>query len=127
MEKVYVQAVMELLASGSDIETVLGNLRAVMTARGHVKALPTVLGAVVRTLEEQSDTAVPSITIARESDASALAGEIKTALNTLGAKGAHTVTVDDSIIGGIIATHNHRQIDQSYRTKLVTLYQSITN
>lgn len=127
MEKVYVQAVVELLASGSDIETVLGNLRAVMTARGHVKALPTVLGAVVRTLEEQSDTAVPSITIARESDASALAGEIKTALNTLGAKGAHTVTVDDSIIGGIIATHNHRQIDQSYRTKLVTLYQSITN
>lgn len=127
MEKVYVQAVMELLTSGSDIETVLGNLRTVMTARGHAKALPTVLGAVLRMLEEQSDTSVPSITIARESDTSALAVDIKTALNTLGAKGAHTVIVDDSIIGGIIATHNHRQIDQSYRTKLVTLYQSITN
>ena len=126
MEKVYVQAVMELLESGSNIETVLVNLRTVMTTRGHAKALPTVLRAVVRALEQQSDTSVPAVTVARPSDTVALAAEIKSALSTLGANGAHTVTVDDTIIGGLIATYNHRQIDQSYRTKLSNLYQSIT-
>ena len=53
-------------------------------------------------------------------------GDIKAALVTLGASHTtHVTTIDDSIIGGLIATYNHRQIDQSYRTKLASLYQSI--
>jgi F0F1-type ATP synthase delta subunit len=126
MEKVYVQAVMELLESGSKVETVLGNLRAVMTARGHAKALPAVLRAVVRALEQGSTESVATITIARAGDESALTADIKSALATLGAAGEHTIIVDDTIIGGLIATYNHRQVDQSYRTKLNALYQSIT-
>ncbi len=127
MEKVYVQAVMELLENGSAIETVLGNLRAVMEKRGHVKALPTVLRAVVRALEMGTSESVATVTIARDIDATSLKTEIKSALTTLGADGAYTTVVDDTIIGGLIATYNHRQIDQSYRTKLNTLYQSITH
>lgn len=127
MEKVYVQAVMELLESGSAIETVLGNLRTVMAARGHAKAMPAVLRAVVRALEQQSDISVPVVTVARDSDVTALSVDIKSALATLGATGEHMVTIDDAIIGGLIATYNHRQIDQSYRAKLSNLYQSITN
>ena len=126
MEKVYVQAVMELLESGSSIETVLGNLRTVMAARGHAKALPTVLRAVVCALEQESDTSVPTVVVARASDEMALSAEIKSALATLDASGTPTITVDDTIIGGLIATYNHQQVDQSYRSKLVTLYQSIT-
>ncbi len=126
MEKVYVQAVMELLESGSTIESVLGNLRTVMTNRGHAKALPMVLRAVVRALEQGTTESVATITVAREADVSALKSDIKLALATLGADGTHTTIVDDTIIGGLITTYNHRQIDQSYRTKLVTLYQSIT-
>ncbi len=117
---------MELLNTGSDIETVLGNLRTVMAARGHVKALPAVLRGVVRALEQSSVTDVPVVTVARAADVAALAADIKTALATLGTAGEHATIVDDTIIGGIIATYNHRQIDQSYRTKLTTLYQSIT-
>ena len=127
MEKVYVQAVMELLESGSKVETVLGNLRAVMEKRGHAKALPTVLHAVVRALEQGTSESVATITVARDADVTALKADIKSALVTLGADGAHTTIIDDTIIGGLIATYNHRQIDQSYRSKLVTLYQSITN
>ena len=127
MEKVYVQAVMELLSTGSDIEQVLGNLRAVMKVRGHAKVLPAVLRDVVRALEQESVTDVPMVTVARAADVAALAADIKTALATLGATGVYATTVDDTIIGGIIATYNHRQIDQSYRTKLSNLYQSITN
>ena len=127
MEKVYVQAVLELLESGSKVETVLGNLRAVMEKRGHAKALSTVLRAVVRALEQGTTESVATITVASDADVTALKADIKTALATLGADGAHTTVVDDTIIGGLIATYNHRQIDQSYRSKLVTLYQSITN
>ena len=126
MEKVYVQAVMELLESGSKVETVLSNLKTVMAARGHAKALPVVLRAVVRALEEGSVDSVATITVARDADLTALASEIKSALETLGADGTHTTVIDDAIIGGLIATYNHRQIDQSYRSKLVTLYQSVT-
>jgi F0F1-type ATP synthase delta subunit len=127
MEKVYVQAVMELLESGSKIETVLGNLRTVMMSRGHAKALPVVLRAVVRTLEQGSTESVATVTVAREADVVALKADIKSALATLGADTAYNTVVDDTIIGGLIATYNHRQVDQSYRSKLVTLYQSITN
>jgi len=127
MEKVYVQAVMELLESGSKIETVLGNLRIVMEKRGHAKALPTVLRAVVRALEQGTMESVATITVARDSDVAALKADIKSALATLGADDSHTTIIDDTIIGGLIATYNHRQIDQSYRTKLSNLYQSITN
>lgn len=127
MEKVYVHAVMELLEGGSNIETVLGNLRIVMEKRGHAKVLPTVLRAVVRALEQGGAESVATITVAREADATALTADIKAALTALGADGAHTTIVDDTIIGGLIATYNHRQIDQSYRTKLLNLYQAITN
>ena len=127
MEKVYVQAVMELLENGSSIETVLGNLRAVMEKRGHAKAMPAVLRAVVRALEQGSVESVATVTIARASDESALKEDIMSALATLGVTQAPIVTVDDTIIGGLIATYNHRQIDQSYRSKLTNLYQSITN
>jgi F0F1-type ATP synthase delta subunit len=127
MEKVYIQAVMELLESGSAIETVLGNLRIVMEKRGHAKALLAVLCAVVRALEQGTTNSVATITVAREADMTALKTDIKSALVALGAEGAHTTIVDDTIIGGLIATYNHLQIDQSYRSKLVTLYQSITN
>ena len=128
MEKLYIQAVVELLATGSDIETVLHNLRSVMTCRGHAKALPIVLRAVVRLLEQQSDETTPLVTVARVSDKTTLATEIKTVLATLGAISTeYTTVVDDTIIGGLIATYNHRQIDRSYHTKLVNLYQSIVS
>ena len=99
-----------------------------MTCRGHAKALPIVLRAVVRLLEQQSDETTPLVTVARVSDKTTLATEIKTVLATLGAISTeYTTVVDDTIIGGLIATYNHRQIDQSYRTKLVNLYQSIVS
>ena len=115
------------LGSGSTVETVLGNLRTVMEKRGHAKALATVLRAVIRELEQGTTESVVTVTVAREADVTALKADIKSALVSLGADGTHATIVDDTIIGGLIATYNHRQIDQSYRSKLVTLYQSITN
>jgi F0F1-type ATP synthase delta subunit len=125
MEKAYVQAVVELLAAGSDIETVLAKLRTVLVARGHGKALPTVLRGIVRALEEKAD-ATATVIVAKASDAAALKNEIAQALTALGADNTTVLTtVDDTIIGGLIATYNHRQIDASYRTKLHSLYQQI--
>lgn len=125
MEKTYIHAVIELLEAGSDIETVLSKLRTVLSVRGHQKALPAVLRGIVRALEEKADT-VATITIAKASDETVLKNEIKTALTALGADTAEVTTVvDENIIGGLIATYNHRQLDASYRTKLHSLYQQI--
>jgi F0F1-type ATP synthase delta subunit len=81
---------------------------------------------VVRALEQGTTESVATITVARDTDVASLKADIKSALATLGADGKHTTIIDDTIIGGLIATYNHRQIDQSYRSKLNTLYQSIT-
>lgn len=125
MEKTYVHALIELLESGSNINDLLVKLRQVMVARGHAKVLPNVLRNLTRALQEKSVSGRPVVTVASSADETALASEIKAALHTLGADGvAHTVAIDDTLIGGLIATYNHRQIDQSYRTKLHTLYKS---
>jgi F0F1-type ATP synthase delta subunit len=127
MEKVYAQAVVALLETGTEIELVLTNLRSVMAARGHEKALPAVLRGIVRALEETAGATTPVVTVATAADHDALQAEIREALTQLGATTTSVRTdVDETIIGGLIATYNQRQIDASYRTKLTNLYHGIT-
>jgi hypothetical protein len=117
MEKVYVQAVMELLSTGSDIEQVLGNLRVVMNERGHGKALSAVLRDVVRTLEQESATDVPLVTVARDTDVAALASDIKTALVLqVSMPPLLTILLLAELLQRIIIVKLIRVTEQNYRT-----------
>lgn len=124
MHRAYVTAVIDLITTTTDVEGVLRGLKAVLDARGHGALLLPILRAVVRELEAARETTL--VTVAKESDAALLKGEIEAMLQTLGAKTAPIVVVDETIIGGAIVESDHVRIDQSYKNALTTLYRSLT-
>lgn len=124
MKQVYIHALLKVLESGVSIETALANLRVVLDKRGHGKLLPEILKGITLSLELASRNAIPKIIIAAKDAVSD--ADIKLALEKISAptKEWNTV-VDPNIIGGLVATYNNKSLDQSYRTKLMDLYQSI--
>jgi F0F1-type ATP synthase delta subunit len=63
-----------------------------------------------------------------KADASTFAAQIKTVLAELGVKETTQVkeVVDETLIGGFIATFDYQEHDQSYKKALKSLYESIT-
>lgn len=124
MKDTYVHAILELIQSGQPIDTVLSNLKKVLAARGHSKLHGAILNELVQKLELVEENNLPKVTLAKEGSVSA--AEIKAALAKLSAPaGDYKVTYNPNIIGGLIATYESKQLDQSYQTKLRELYQSI--
>jgi F0F1-type ATP synthase delta subunit len=121
----YVQAVIAVLATGAKPETVLTNLKSVLDRRGHVRLLPRIMRALERELARLQTVGVPTLTVARASDAtSALAKSLVRELALDDA--ALRIVVDETIVGGAKLRANSQEIDASYKTALITLYQSIT-
>ena len=124
MHRAYVTAVIDLITTTNDVEGVLRGLKAALDARGHGALLLPILRAVERELEAARESIV--VTVAKESDAVRLKGEIEAMLQTLGATSAPSIVVDETIIGGAIVEADHVRIDQSYKNALTTLYRSLT-
>ena len=124
MKDTYVHAVLELLSAGESVETVLVNLTKVLASRGHSKLHGAILNNLVQKLELVKESSMPKVTLAQEGSVSDV--EIKAVLAALSAPtGEYKVTYNPNIIGGLIATYQSKQLDQSYQTKLRELYQSI--
>ena len=124
MKDTYVHALLELIQSGQPTETVLTNLTKVLASRGHSKLHAAILHELVQKLELTQASNVPKVILASEGSVSDV--DIKIALAKLSAPAEdYTVTYNPNIIGGIIATYESKQLDQSYQTKLRELYQSI--
>ncbi len=127
MKKNYIESVLTLLKAGTPVETVLRGLKETLTRKGHLVLHKQILVAVHRTLSAKQATSAPVVTVA---DKSALASQkeaIATALEALQTKEEYVTKVDSTIIGGVIVAHDHKQIDQSYKSQLVKLYRTITN
>ena len=121
----YAQAIFELFKNGQPVDQVLSSVRKTMGARGHDKLYSAVLSAVVVLLEE--DEAKNQATIILADVSARDSSQVKNALAVLGAEvSSATTTIDPTIIGGSIVTYKNQQIDQSYKTALKNLYQSIT-
>ncbi len=127
MKAAYVTAVTNLLTTGSEPESILRGLKQTLETRGHTQLYRPVLEETARVLAERSKKQAPKLTLARTSDETKLAATIADAMRTLGVSENPIPRVDDSIIGGFKLEHNHRQLDQSYKTALLTLYRAITN
>lgn len=124
MKDTYVHAILELLSAGESVDTVLVNLKKVLAARGHSKLFAPILTSLLHTLEVSADNSKPTVVLASEGSVSS--EEIKTALAKLSAPDKdYAITYNPNIIGGLIATYESKQLDQSYQTKLRELYQSI--
>lgn len=124
MKDTYVHALLELIQIGQPIDTVLTNLTKVLASRGHSKLHGAILTDVMHKLELAQENSLPKVTLAKEG--SVTDAEIKTALAKLSVPhDDYKVVYNPNIIGGLIATYQSKQLDQSYQTKLRELYQSI--
>jgi len=127
MKKHYIQAVLESLRAGQDASKVLAGLVRTLEIRSHTRLLVSILRGVEKQLSSSRGDSKPLVIVAKETDLKAAEVEIKAILKSLNAPQEHLVQIDDTIIGGVIATYNNKILDHSYKSKLVSLYRNIKN
>ena len=115
-----------MLLAGKNPAEVFRGLVVILEKRGHQSLLSGILAGVLRHVEAARPAGQASLTVASEASVSELKSAIESALKTLNATEKPTVIIDQSIIGGFIATTDTESIDASYKRKLIDLYRSIT-
>lgn len=129
MKQEYAQAFLEVLQDGLSLDSALIGLRTSMQKKGHSKLFFPVLFEVQRQLEAKKGEITAKVAVASEAEAKALKTQINLVLENLGADKTIQVdkVVDETLIGGFVATFDYKQHDQSYKKSLTNLYKSITN
>ena len=128
MKADYVQAFKAVLESGMPVDTALAGLKATLDRKNHSKLYAPVLLEVVRILEADKTGTSATVTVASKAQAQELKAQIKEALTSIGADSTVTVTerIDETLVGGFIATFDYKEHDQSYKKSLKNLFESIT-
>ncbi len=126
MREHYITAFLGLIATGMSVEAAVAGLSRTLTSRDHTRLLPSILRGALRRLEG-SEAGTARVVIARNEDVIALRATIETHLATLGASIDATITVDETIVGGVVVEHAHTRIDASWKTALRKLYEQVTN
>jgi F0F1-type ATP synthase delta subunit len=87
-----------------------------------------VLLEVARVLEAEKFANQAVIKTAKEADHKALKTQIETVLAELGVSKDISVkaVVDETLVGGFVATFDYKEHDQSYKKSLKSLFESIT-
>lgn len=128
MKALYVQAFLEMLQEGTPVDAALTGLHGALERKNHTKLFAPVLLEVQRVLEARKGVKEVVVTTATSDTAKALSGEIDAALLELGVTKdiAVKTKVDETLIGGFIASFDYKERDQSYKKVLTNLYKSIT-
>jgi F0F1-type ATP synthase delta subunit len=128
MKKHYIKAVVALLLEGKDVDVVLKDLKAALARKGHQKLHADILKGVTAELALQGDAKTSAVVVAKENDLKTEMNAINEALASLGGdgNGDMRVSVDATLIGGFIASHNGKLINRSHKEHLVSLYRRIT-
>lgn len=124
----YANALLAHLASGTSFDAAMDGLVSVLERKHHTKLLPAILRLVLRTLEAEKGVLKATVRTAHASVSATDKAKIAEALTALGVT-AETPTeeiVDETLIGGFIATYAHHEQDHSYKRALTNLYESIT-
>jgi F0F1-type ATP synthase delta subunit len=122
----YITATLELLREHHKVGEVVSGLRDVLVARNHERLLGVILRGVLRRLEDGASGATPKVVIAKEEDVKKQKSVIEAMLAELGAKDEPQVTVDPTLIGGVVVSNNYQRIDTSYKRALQSLYERVT-
>ncbi len=110
------------------VDTALAGLKSTLERKNHTKLYAPVLLEVMRVLEADKDGGTAVVAVASLSQAKELKVQIATALSTLGVD-THTAvkeTIDETLVGGFVATFDYKEHDQSYKKALKSLFESIT-
>jgi F0F1-type ATP synthase delta subunit len=127
MKEYYETAVCELLAQGVTVSMVLEGLKKTLKKNGHTALHVQVLRGAITKLEQAQKATTTSIRVADEADVAKLKQAITASLKKLeGNYEDAIITIDKTLVGGYIATHNGHSIDVSHKGKLVQLYRNIT-
>lgn len=126
MKQQYAQAFLASIKDGMTIDQAIAGLVRALEKKQHSKLLGSILSEALRVLEaDKGSQAV--IAIATAGDAVVLKEKIHAALKQLGMSDTTQVkeVVDETLIGGFVATFNHKEHDASYKKSLKSLYESI--
>lgn len=126
MKDNYTQAVLELIEAGSPVDAVLVDMKKVMDRKGHASLYPSVLRSLVQKLESRQVAKMPTVVVSKADSESLKKAPALLAQLGCTDKDFNTV-VDPTLVGGLIVSHDHKMIDQSHKTKLRNLYQSIVS
>ncbi len=129
MKTQYSQAFLEVVKDGMAVEAALAGLRATLIKKNHTKLLAPVLLEVVRVLEAEKFANQVVVKTATPADQKTLKSQIDAVLKDLGVSKDILVhpAVDETLVGGFVATFDYKEHDQSYKKSLTNLYKSITN
>lgn len=127
MKAQYAQAFLASLESGMAVDTAIAGLKKSLEKKNHTKLLGAVLLEAARVLEAAPQGNQAVVAVATAGDIAALKASIAAALEELGVTKETEVkeVVDETLIGGFVATYNHKEHDASYKKSLKSLYESI--
>jgi F0F1-type ATP synthase delta subunit len=120
-KKMYTAAALELLDKGASPDEVLSGLKRVLLGRGHQRLLRPILVHLLDSLSLRARQ-TPIVTFAKEEDGLKFDSAVKASLRELDSREDARVTVNDTIIGGYVASFGHKRIDHSYKRKLLSIY-----
>lgn len=122
----YITATLELLREHHEVAVVVRGLREVLVSRDHERLLEAILRGVLRHLEDGSSGAMPMVMVASEGDTVKYQAVIADLLSRLKAPVTPEVTIDRTLIGGVVVSSNYERIDTSYKRVLQALYEKVT-
>ncbi len=127
MKTEYAQAFLKSLEAGMAVDAALTGLTSALKKKRHEKLLGGVLFEVVRQLETKRSGKAVVVSVAQTTDLAVLKAHIGAALEELGAPKGTPVTevVDETLVGGFVATYDYKEHDASYKRSLKNLYESI--
>lgn len=121
MEKLYAQAIENLMEKGGDDKKIVAELTNHLTKTGRAKLLPGILREL-KVLEARKATLAPQVEVASEKEADAALKAAKEA--GIDAPKAH---VNHALITGWRARSGGTLVDRSAKQGLIDLYRKITN
>ncbi len=127
MEKMYAQALWQLVSSGMDAKSAVHAIHDRLAKEGRASLMPRVAHAFARIAEREARKTDYTLSVARESDLTHAKKEMRALTGELGIDVDDLKTqVDDTLIGGWRLEGNERLVDASYKRKLLDLYSSVT-
>lgn len=123
MKQAYITALVDMLLAGTPVESAIANTKAILDKKGHQRLWGAILRGAVRELTHDVAAKAPKIVLAKNDDITL--ARAQAALVALQAEGEAVVVVDETLIGGFIASAKHQIVDSSYKRALLDIYRKV--